>query len=171
MTLILGTVVSVGLLVAASQVPLLAVAAVAVAIAAGWLATALVRAEVRDERSRAAAEASRERAAHRASLSRLHAGQREVLAVVDARNRVLAGELATARIDVVRLEDENTALRHENGELRAQLVAASEPEGAEVLSLPRRRAADPDADRVGHVVDIARLATPFVEELRRRHAN
>lgn len=188
-TLCLGTALSIALLVAATQVAWLAIAAVAVALAAGWLATMLVRAEVRDEKARAAAEASQERAEHRATLQRLHAGQREVLGVVDARNRSLAGELAGARGALVRLtdantgltgenaalRDENTALRHENVELRAHLLAAEAadavPAGAEVVSLPRRRAAEPDAPGAGEVVDIARLATPFVEELRRRHAN
>lgn len=183
--LIAGAVVSAGLLVAALWVPLTAVAAVVVALAAGVTATWIVRREVRAERSAADARLKAERADHRSHLSTLHAQQREVLGVVDAQQRALKRELAGTRTELGRTQQENSrlrgdneALRLENTELRGRIdELEATPAEAEILTLPRRRASRRDdawaALEEPSVVDldIARLATPFVEELRRAYAN
>lgn len=180
-----GAAVSLALLVGALWVPWAAAGAVAVALLAGVIATAIVRREVRAERADAAARLKAERAGHRAHLSALHAEQREVLGVVDARIRAVARELTESRTELAemcrvnaRLRGDNAALRQENTRLRGRIEELeATPDGADVVSLPRRRVGERREARVAldspTVVDldIARLATPFVEELRRAHAN
>ena len=194
LTLTVGTVAAVGLLIASRQVAALAPVAVGVALVTAYLAAWAAWAELKAYRVRAAAEAAAERAAHRDHLTHLHAGQRDVLRTVDARAHSLRTELDATKVSlgesqqqVSRLRGDNEALRVENGELRSQTAADAEliaalrvPEvaedGADVLALPRRRAVDA-ADAWGADVptvvdlDLQRLASPFVADVLRRHAN
>lgn len=185
LVLIGGAVLSVALLVAALWVPPSAVAAVFVALAAGVSATWIVRREVRAERAAAHARLKAERSDHRTHLNLLHTQQREVLAVVDARKRALVRELAGSRAELGRTQQENSRLRGDNEALRLENTALrgrideleALPAAADVVVLPRRRASRHDDEwavlepRSVVDLDIARLATPFVEELRRAHAN
>ncbi|MFP5416972.1 MAG: hypothetical protein ACLGHZ_08860 [Actinomycetes bacterium] len=203
-----GTVLSLALVVAGQSVPILVWVAVLVALAAGYVAVAAARREFAAWRERVQAEATAERAEQRERTRQLHARQREVLAVVDARmqslhsslgkTRASLGEatssltttraaLGQATAQVARLEGDNEALRSvnralrvENADLRSQLVARVEASGeADVVELPRRRGTgegvewgetEGDAKTVVEL-DLQRLASPFVAELRRRHAN
>ncbi len=193
LTLTVGTVAAVGLLIASRQVAVLAPVAVGVALVTAYLAAWAAWAELKAYRVRAAAEAAAERAAHRDHLTHLHAGQRDVLRTVDARAHSLRTELDATKVSlgesqqqVSRLRGDNEALRVENGELRSRTAADAEliaalrapvaEDGADVLALPRRRAVD-SGDAWGTDVptvvdlDLQRLASPFVADVLRRHAN
>ncbi len=200
-SLIGGTVLSLGLMVASQWVPFLDWVAVVVALVAGFLATWAALVEFREWRVQAVAEAAAARAAERERTRQLHANQRGVLTTVDARVQAIAGALDEARTEldstkevlvdtkvalgeaqqtVSRLRGDNEALRIENTGLRSELAAATAEVGegdAEVLALPRRRATDGtgawDALEAPTVVDLdlQRLAQPFVAEVQARHAN
>ena len=79
-SLTVGTIVAVALLVASSWVPPLAIAAVAVALVGGFLATWAATIEFREWKDRAAQEGESARAAERDRTRVFHARQREVLA-------------------------------------------------------------------------------------------
>lgn len=194
-----GTVLSLGLMVANQWVPFLDWVAVVVALVAGFLATWAALVEFRDWRERAMDEAAADRAAERTRTQELHASQRAVLTTMDARVQAIAGALGEARteldatrtelVDVKvalgeataqasRLRGDNEALRSENRTLRADLDAArTVDDAAEVLTLPRRRLTEGDAEwgalEAPTVVDLdlQRLAQPFVAEVQARHAN
>ncbi len=199
--LTVGTVLSLALMVASSRAPLLAWAAVIVALVAGFLATWAALVEFREWRLKANAEAAEARAAERERTRQLHETQRGVLTTVDARIQAIAGALGETRSEldstkeelvgvkvslgeaqqqVSRLRGDNEALRVENTGLRTQLEAATAPAeagDADVLALPRRRATadvtEWDALEAPTVVDLdlQRLAQPFVAEVQARHAN
>lgn len=199
--LTVGTVLSLALMVASSWAPLLAWAAVIVALVAGFLATWAALVEFREWRLKANAEAAEARAAERERTRQLHETQRGVLTTVDARIQAIAGALGETRSEldstkeelvgvkvslgeaqqqVSRLRGDNEALRVENTGLRTQLEAATAPAevgDADVLALPRRRATadvtEWDALEAPTVVDLdlQRLAQPFVAEVQARHAN
>ena len=188
-TVAVGIGVAVALQVASVWTPQLSYAAVVVAVltavAAAWQG---LRALAR-QKTDATAAAQIERAQHRESLTASHASQREVLTVVDARTESLRRDLAGVRatlgetqMEVSRLTGDNVVLRQdneglsrENGELRA-LVADASGDDSQVVTLPRRRAAaernwsDLEAPTVVDL-DLQRLVSPLVEELRRAHAN
>lgn len=199
-----GTVASLGLLTASAWSWWLAVPAVLVALAAGFLATWAALAEFAEWRANARAEAAAERAEQRERTQALHASQRHVLATVDARMAALQatvgdmnvelgqsqqqlsrlrGDNEALRIETADLRTENAELRLENTGLRDQvrdLTAARDTEQedvADVFALPRRRASGNagewdvlDAPTVVDL-DLQRLASPFVAEVQRRHAN
>ena len=195
--LAVGTVASLGLVAAGRWVPLLVWAAVLVALAAGFIAVWAALREFAAWRERVQAESTAERAEQRERTRELHVRQREVLAVVDARvqslhlslgqtkaslgeTKVALGEATTQvsrlRGDNEALRAENTSLRVENVGLRSRLDARDEASGADVVALPRRRALNEaewdllDAPTVVHL-DLQRLASPFVADVQRRHAN
>ncbi|WP_324523344.1 hypothetical protein [Propioniciclava sp.] len=180
------------LLVASSWVPPLAIAAVAVALVGGFLATWAATIEFREWKDRAAQEGESARAAERDRTRVFHARQREVLATVDARTRAVQDSLNQAmtslgeseaqasrlRGDNEALTIENGELRTENGELRTQLdkVAAASEE-ADVVALPVRlsteesqRWSDLEAPTVVNL-DLVRLANPLLDEVKQAHAN
>lgn len=198
-SLIVGTIVSVGLVIAATWVPLLSYAAVAVALICGFLAVWAALTEYAEHRTRMREEAAAERAAHRETIQSLHASQREVLEAVDVRNQSLHAELrqtggelretrlelGQVRLEVVQLRGDNEALRldnqalrTENAELKSRIPAEGEAaDEADVVSLPRRRATEEsgdwqptDAPTVVNL-DLQRLASPFVADVVRHHAN
>lgn len=164
-SLVTGTIVSVGLMAAAPQLPALAWVALAVALLAGFLATWAALVEFREWRERANQAAAEARAEERERTQVLHATQRRVLGAVHARVTALNGELDDAKksltdvtvkfgeasMQVSRLRGDNEALRIENDGLRAvghelwaenrELRGQSDAgtEGADVLALPRRR--------------------------------
>jgi len=187
--LTLGALVSLGLWYASAWAPLLALAAVVVALLAGVLAVWVALVELAAYRASAAREAAEERAAHRAKIQSLHEAQRGVLATVDAHTQALRAsldsttvELGEPRQEASRLRGDNAALRLENGELRlenADLRARLGQEAsADVVALPRRRAsaeagpewADDEPSTVINL-DLQRLVSPFVADVQRRHAN
>lgn len=191
-SLTVGTIVAVALLVASSWVPPLAIAAVAVALVGGFLATWAATIEFREWKDRAAQEGESARAAERDRTRVFHARQREVLATVDARTRAVQDSLNQAmtslgeseaqasrlRGDNEALSIENGELRTENGELRTQLdkVAAASEE-ADVVALPVRlsteesqRWSDLEAPTVVNL-DLVRLANPLLDEVKQAHAN
>lgn len=166
--LVVGTVVSLSLMVASQWVPFLDWAAVVVALVAGFLATWAALVEFREWRVKAQAEAAAARAEERTRTQHLHETQRAVLTTVDARIQAIAGtlgetraeldstrdelvgvkvSLGEARQQVSRLRGDNaslrvelTDLRVENSDLRQQLADAVEADAeADVLTLPRRR--------------------------------
>lgn len=91
-------------------------------------------------------------------------------------NESLRVEIGGLRTENQTLRTENTELRTENDGLRVRL-ASEAGEGAEVLTLPRRHAgAEPgewdglDEPTVVNL-DLVRLTSPLVAEVRARHAN
>lgn len=200
-SLVVGTVASVALMTAGQWVPFLDWAALAVALVAGFLATWAALVEFREWRFAALADAASARAAERERTQQLHETQRRVLTTVDARIHAIAGALGETRTEldatkqelvttkvtlgesqqlVSRLRGDNESLRAENGDLRQQLVKATEPAvDADVLALPRRRATETVAQSEWSLVDaptvidldLQRLAQPFVADVQARHAN
>lgn len=184
-----GVGLAVALQVASIWVPQLSyaavVAAVVTAVVAAWTG---LRALAR-QRAAAAAVAHAERAQHRESLSTFHASQREVLAIVDGRTDTLRRNLDETRTalgeaqmkiscltgDNAVLRQDNHRLRRENDELLA-MVAEEPGTDSQVVALPRRRAvaehnwSSLEAPTVIDL-DLQRLVSPLVEELRRAHAN
>lgn len=184
-----GVGLAVALQVASNWVPQLSyaavVAAVVTAVVAAWTG---LRALARQQ-AVAAATAQAERAQHRESLSRFHASQREVLAIVDGRTDTLRLNLAETRtalgeaqMKISRLTGDNAVLRQDNHRLRSEndellaMVAEEPATDSQVVALPRRRAAAEhnwsslEAPTVVDL-DLQRLVSPLVEELRRAHAN
>jgi len=194
--LTLGALVSLALWYASTWVPLLALAAVVVALLAGVLAVWVALVELAAYRATAAREAADERAAHRTKIQSLHEAQRGVLATVDAHTQALRASLDSTTVELgetrqeasrlrgdneaLRLEnadlrEENTDLREENTDLRARL---GQDASADVVTLPRRRASvaagpERDDDEPSTVInlDLQRLVSPFVADVQRRHAN
>lgn len=155
-----GTTASLALVVASLWVPWLVWSAVVAALAGGGLATwAAVRSK-REQRTRLLAQARVERLEHREHLRASHAAQREVLGLMDTQSRMLRRDLTQTRTELGEATMENSRLRgdlqsvrselktsrDENAQLRDHMVILKlgTNEGAEVLSLPRRRAAEGD---------------------------
>lgn len=192
-SLTVGAIVSVALLVASfwvAQLPL-SIAAVVVALVGGFLAVWAVTVEFREWRERSQEEGETARAEERDRTRVFHVRQREVLSTVDVRTKATQeslsqvtaslgkaeAQISTLRGDNEALTIENKALKVENTELREQLAPdPSEQDGA-VLALPLRTAAeggmqwsDLEAPTVVNL-DLIRLASPLLDEVKRAHAN
>lgn len=188
-TVAAGIGLAVALQVASVWVPQLSYAAIAVAVvtavAAAWTGQRILA----RQKAEATANAHLERAQHRESLSTFHASQREVLSIVDGRTDALRRDLAETRADlgeaqmeISRLTGDNAVLRQDNERLRREndellaLAAPAPGSDSQVVALPRRRAAAEhnwsslEAPTVVDL-DLQRLVSPLVEELRRAHAN
>lgn len=179
-----GLVASLGLLIGALWVPWLGWAAVVIALAGGGAATWAVAKAKRAQRTRLLDEAKAERARHRDQLHESNAAQRDVLAIVKSRSQAVSDELQRTRADlglrlmeVSQLQGDIEALKVENSELRDHLthLRANTTEGAEVLSLPRRRSAEHDeaewsAGEAPTIVDLD-LMRSIPEDYLRSQAN
>lgn len=197
----MGIVLAVLLAVAGVWVPWLALVAVAVASVAGVWALAIAGREFVRYRAERNEEARAVARAHTDHLREVHATHSSVMDVLSRRNESLRGELRAASVEagelqgqVSRLRGDNEALRVTNDELASQVASrdavldelraghdaaeALEALQADVVALPRRRImssaplgwASDEAETVIDL-DLARLATPFVEDAVRRHAN
>lgn len=185
-SLSLGLVASVGLLVAALWVPWLAWLAAPVALVGGGSATWAALQAKKIQRTRLLDEAKSERSSHRERLRESHAAQREVLTIVKSRSRAVSAELTRTRADlglrlmeVSQLQGDLQAIKVENADLRDHItyLRANTNEGAEVLSLPRRRSTDREdaewsAGDAPTIVDLDLLRSiPQEEEYLRSQAN
>lgn len=195
--LIVGFVLAGALAVASLWVSWLALAGIAVAVIAGIVAVAYAWVEFREYRAERNEEAHDAAQAHLAQLRQVRADHSSVMDVLTTRNDTLRGELREAKAEAGELQSEASRLRGdlesarvENTDLRTQLAThealvaelRSEQPGEEptevVAHLPRRRATGEtiegwEAAEAETVIDLdlARLATPFVEDVVRRHAN
>lgn len=191
-SLTVGAVVSVALLVASfwvAQLPL-SIAAVVVALLGGFLAVWALTVEFREWRERAQDEGETARAEERDRIRIFHVRQREVLSTVDVHTKATQeslsqvtaslgqaeAQISTLRGDNEAMSIENKALRVENTELRAQIAIPADEDGT-ILPLPLRTAAeggmqwsDLEAPTVVNL-DLIRLASPLLDEVKRAHAN
>jgi len=119
--LVVGTVVSLSLMVASQWVPFLDWAAVVVALVAGFLATWAALVEFREWRVKAQAEAAAARAEERTRTQHLHETQRAVLTTVDARIQAIAGTLGETRAELDSTRDELVGVKVSLGEARQQV--------------------------------------------------
>ncbi len=178
----MGTVVAGALAFGGMLSPWLPVAGVVVAVAMGFVAVFAAWREHAAFRVKAAEESAADQRAFGAKLHDLHVEHTQVLDVLDRRNQKLRTDLATTRTEatelqgeVSQLREENGVLRKENTELRREVADLRGEAGADIVTLPRRRATRTEGlDRSGDastVVDLQRLALPFVDDMLRRHAN
>lgn len=187
-----GIVLAGVLAVASLWVPWLGIVGVVVASVAGVVALTVAGRELLAQRAERNAEAHAAARAQNEHLRQVRADHSSVMEVLTERSDALRGELRQAKAEsgelrgqVSRLRGDNEALRVENTDLRAQVAITealvtelSGDQPADVVALPRRRAMDAapsgwrfvDAETVIDL-DLARLATPFVEDAVRRHAN
>lgn len=190
---VVGGAVAVATLWAASAwVPLLVHAAVVVAVCVGAVALWAALAEFAAYRRRAEDEQAALLEDHRTQIHTVHQTQREVLAAIDVRTRSLRStldgtraklgetrqQLGEARQTVSRLRGDNEALKLTNAGLHerlAEVEAQAAGADADVFALPRRRATGTELDALEAPtvidLDLQRLASPFVEDVVRRHAN
>ena len=179
-----GAVVAAALAAAALWTSLLAlaVAGVVVAVVSGVVAVRFAWREHAELRAARNAEVRETVQAHAGQMRAVRTGHSEVMAILASRNEQLRDEVGGARTEigelsttVNRLRGDNEALRLENTDLRTRLA---DDGSADVVTLPRRRALAGSAEgwqlsEAETVIDLdlARLATPFVEDALRRHAN
>ncbi len=188
LVLVTGLVPAGALGVAALWVPWLGLAGVVLAAAAGVAALVVAGREFVAYRAERNAEAGDAARAATEQLHQVRADHTSVMHVLTSRSEALRGQLRQAvaeagelKSQTSRLRGDNEALRVENTGLRAEVAglrAGQDAPAADVVSLPRRRAtAGPvggwEAGEAQTVIDLdlARLATPFVEDALRRHAN
>ena len=160
----------------------LAVTGVVVAAVAGLVAVRFAWRELAELRAARNAEVRETVQAHSRQLHAVRADHSEVMGILSSRNERLRDEVGQVRAEngelsatVSRLRGDNESLRVENTDLRARL---DDDGAAEVVTLPRRRVVTRSAEgwdlsEAETVIDLdlARLATPFVEDALRRHAN
>lgn len=182
-----GTVLGAGFGIASVWVPWLGIAGIVVVVAAGAMALWYAWREILVARAEHNAETQAVAVAHTAHMRQVRSDHSAVMDVLSARNAKLRVDVSVARAEsgelraqVSRLRGDNESLRLTNSTLQAQLDAAVviEDERAEVVVLPRRRALGEtveewQAEEAETIIDLdlARLATPFVEDVVRRHAN
>lgn len=188
LVLVVGSIVAALLGTASLWVPVTGIVGAIVAIIAGIAAVTLAWRELLEYGAQRNAEAREAALAQTEQLRQLRSDHTSVMHVLSARNGSLRGQLREARAENGELQAENSrlrgdikALRVEVTDLRAEvglLQAVHADEAADVVTLPRRRASEDsvegwEAAEAETVIDLdlARLATPFVEDAVRRHAN
>lgn len=184
--LVVGVLLAALLGVASAWVVWLGVAGIAVAALTAVVAVALAWREQVERRAEHHAHDQQVARAHTDHLRQVRDDHASVMKVLSGRNEVLRGQLRDARAEVgelqaghSRLRGDLEALRVENADLRGRVEGSDATDAAvEVVTLPRRRATGQSvegwlASEAETVIDLdlARLATPFVEDVVRRHAN
>lgn len=176
----MGTIVAGALAFGGMLSPWLPVAGIVVAVAMGFVAVFAAWREHAAFRVKAAEESAAERRAFGAKVHELNVEHVQVLDVLDRRNQKLRSELSASRTEsgelrteVSRLQGDNEVLRQENTQLRHEVAELRGGSGADVVTLPRRRATGTEGVErsASAVVDLQRLALPFVDDMLRRHAN